>query len=93
MTRTIPILKMHGHTTIKGDVHMTASIFLICTLALGYLAGIFSKGITITVNHNDKSKELPITEDGSPQYNKSYEDLADPEVRAYLEQNHGQYKL
>ena len=72
---------------------MTASIFLICTLAIGYLAGMFSQGVHITVNHVEKTKEAPVTEDGEPKYNRSYEDMADPQMKSYLEQHHGQYKL
>lgn len=66
---------------------------LIVVLGLGYIIGLVQNGVNITINHNEKTKEAPVSEDGEPVYNKSYEDLADPEAKRYLEQNHGQIKL
>lgn len=94
--RIIRTSKIPGHTTIKGGTQMEYVIILlglVITLALGYIIGLVQGGINVTINHNEKTKEAPVTEDGEPKYNRSYEDLADPQMKQYLEQNHGQIKL
>lgn len=66
---------------------------LIVVLGLGYIIGMMQGGINITINHNEKKVDAPVTEDGEPKYNRSYEDLADPQMKQYFEQNHGQIKI
>lgn len=95
-TRTTRTLKIHGHTTIKGGLHMEYIIILlglVIALFLGYIVGLVQGGLKVTINHVEKTKENPVDETGEPKYNRSYEDMADPQMKSYLEQNHGQIKL
>lgn len=65
----------------------------VIVFALGYFIGVAQNGVNITINHHDKSKELPVNEDNEPVYNQSYEDFTDQEARTYLEQNRGTIKI
>lgn len=66
---------------------------LIVVLGLGYIIGLVHNGVNITINHVEKKAETPVTEDGKPKYNPTFENLTDPATRQYLEQNNGQIKL
>ena len=66
---------------------------LVIALFLGYIVGLVQGGLKVTINHVEKTKENPVDETGKPKYNRSYEDMADPQMKSYLEQNHGQIKL
>lgn len=55
---------------------------LIIALALGFILGLLTKGITIT----HKQAEPETSQEG---YNKSTEDLLPPEIRNHLDQTNG----
>lgn len=57
-------------------------IALACIIA--YVLGLLSKGINININHTPSFDE--------EEYNKS-PDVQDPEVKQYLDENHGQVKF
>lgn len=63
---------------------------LLLALALGYLIGVITQGIKVTINHPEKIVEKEVEK---PEYNEVYLDNMDPQTRAYLEKNHGQLKL
>lgn len=63
------------------------------SIVTGYIIGLVQNGINITINHQDKSKEVPVSKDGEPVYNQSYEDFTDQDARHYLEANKGTIKI
>lgn len=63
-------------------------ITVIIALSVGFTMGYLSKGISITINHKDKT-EIPVTSDGKPTYNEDYSALLPPDVQEYYEKNQG----
>ena len=68
-------------------------IMSLVSIIAGYIIGLAQNGVNVTINHHDKSKELPVNENNEPVYNKSYEDYTDQEARNYLELNKGTIKI
>lgn len=57
---------------------------LVLVLAVGFVMGYLSKGVTINVNHTPRFD--------NEEYNEPVVDNLDPEVRNYLDQTQGNIK-
>lgn len=59
---------------------------LVLVLSVGFAMGYLSKGITVNIN---STPDIPLDEEGKPQYNEPIVDNLDPEVRQWYETNNG----